>query len=410
MAFEWTAQQDRALMEVSRWMKEPRQQVFKLFGYAGTGKTTLARHFAEGIGGDVLFGAYTGKAADVMRSKGCEGAQTIHSMIYHTSQMSRKYLVELQTKRRHTYEAFAEDPAIAIPGDHPEVVALDKQIELEEEKLKNLKFKLNPEGPAKHAELIIIDEASFLGEKISLDLLSYGTKMLILGDDAQLPPPKGQSYFTSQDPDVQLTEITRQAKDSPIIHMATKVRKKEKLPIGKYGNCRVIAREDILPMDVMGADQMLVGTHKLRIPTNARIRELKRYPEQTPTKGDKIVCLRNDAEVGLYNGAIWYVDEHHNVDGDTCALSIRSADGDNFQDVIAHRHYFEERSQELNWYDKMDAQEFDFGYALTVHKAQGSQWDSVVVFNQAHKFRQNAHRWLYTGITRAAEELMVVEM
>eukprot|EP01035_Chromulina_nebulosa_P008912 gene8912-12044_t len=80
---QFSTQQDEALKAVSRWMKEPRSQVFRLFGYAGTGKTTLAKHFAENVsGGEVLFAAFTGKAAQVLRSRGATNARTIHSLIY----------------------------------------------------------------------------------------------------------------------------------------------------------------------------------------------------------------------------------------------------------------------------------------------------------------------------------------
>ena len=51
---------------------------------------------------------------------------------------------------------------------------------------------------------------------------------------------------------------------------------------------------------------------------------------------------------------------------------------------------------------------FDYGYVLTVHKAQGSQWDDVVLFDESWAFREHRDRWLYTGITRAAERLTVV--
>jgi len=73
-----------ALRAASAWLKAARGRpsIFRLFGYAGTGKTTLAKHLAESIDGKVLFAAFTGKAACVMRSKGCQGATTIHSLIY----------------------------------------------------------------------------------------------------------------------------------------------------------------------------------------------------------------------------------------------------------------------------------------------------------------------------------------
>src|SRR5689334_16182935 len=79
---QWSPKQDAALRSVADWLKGGDRQVFRLFGYAGTGKTTLARHIAENADGDVVFAAFTGKAAHVMRGKGCTGASTIHSLIY----------------------------------------------------------------------------------------------------------------------------------------------------------------------------------------------------------------------------------------------------------------------------------------------------------------------------------------
>src|ERR1700704_3832073 len=83
----FSPQQDAALQAVAAWLKArpgrgSTPAVFRLFGYAGTGKTTLAKHLAEGVEGKVLFAAFTGKAALVMRRKGCQNASTIHSLIY----------------------------------------------------------------------------------------------------------------------------------------------------------------------------------------------------------------------------------------------------------------------------------------------------------------------------------------
>src|SRR5450759_498092 len=82
---QFTPHQDDALKAVADWLKAKpgtgnTPQVFRLFGYAGTGKTTLANHIAEDVDGEVKFAAFTGKAASVMRGKGCRGASTIHSL------------------------------------------------------------------------------------------------------------------------------------------------------------------------------------------------------------------------------------------------------------------------------------------------------------------------------------------
>src|SRR5215831_12991442 len=131
-------------------------------------KTTLAKHLAEGVDGKVLFAAFTGKEACVMRSKGCPGAATIHSLIY---------------KARESGE---EMPS----------------------------FELWDEAPASKARLIVIDECSMVDAELARDLMSFGVPLLVLGDPAQLPPIQGGGFFTDAEPDAMLTEVIRRAKEA----------------------------------------------------------------------------------------------------------------------------------------------------------------------------------------------------
>jgi exodeoxyribonuclease-5 len=358
----WSPEQDAALKAVDDWLKVPRSLVFRLFGYAGTGKTTLARHIAEGVTGDVCFAAFTGKAALVLRSKGCEGASTIHSLIYR-SRMAED-----------------EDPT----------------------------FVLNRQSDVAKARLVIIDECSMVDEELGKDLLSFGTKVLVLGDPAQLPPVKGGGYFTEQQPDMMLTEVHRQARDNPIIRLSMEVRNGERLERGRYGDSAVIGRPDIDAARVLEADQVLVGTNKTRRLYNGRIRALKGINESAPVVGDKLVCLRNDKKKALLNGGLWQVKE--------CALSKKGMvtmrvvpeEGGETVKVSVLPEFFLGREDEIPYAIRRNSDEFDYGYALTVHKAQGSQWDDVVLFDESYAFREHRARWLYTALTRAAERVTVV--
>src|SRR5919112_1951892 len=255
----WSPQQDSALKAVAEWLRRGEPQVFRLFGYAGTGKTTLARHIAEGVEGEVAFGAFTGKAASVLRAKGCPEASTIHSMIYRTR------------------ESDEGGPL----------------------------FALNRSGPAAKADLIVIDECSMVDEELGRDLLSFGKPVLVLGDPAQLPPVKGGGFFTAELPDVMLTEVHRQAQDNPIIWLSTAVRQGQPLQAGAYGESRVIRRREI------DADPVLVGLNRTRRLYNGRIRELSGFRDPMPAEGEKLVCLRNDKTKGLLNGGAWTVRAVH---------------------------------------------------------------------------------------------------
>ena len=362
---EWTGEQRTALDTAGRWLKAGASQVFRLFGYAGVGKTTLARHVAEGAAAEPAYAAFTGKAALVMRSKGCAGATTIHALIYRA----------------------VEDDQGGAPT-----------------------FKLNHDGPASKAGLIVIDECSMVDAELGRDLLSFGKPILVLGDPAQLPPVKGGGFFTEAEPDVMLTEIHRQAKDDPIIRLSSDVRTGGKLAFGDYGTSRVIRRADLRQEAVLAADQVLVGLNRTRRLYNQRLRQLLRIEGAAPAVGDKLVCLRNDRAKGLINGGLWRVEAIRPPRKDLLRLTLKSDDeiGRASVKVSVLKQFFEGGEDDLTPAQRRDSDQFDFGYALTVHKAQGSQWDNVILFDEAYAFGENRNRWLYTGLTRAAKRLTVV--
>lgn len=408
---QFSPEQDRALKQADDWYRNGDKPVFHLFGYAGTGKTTLARHLAENIDGPVLFGAYTGKAAYVLKSKGCENASTIHSMIYHSRDKSRAHLEQL--------EKDLEDLTIALkeagiePKGHPKIEEIRRSIKQEADNAEQPMFIRNPDSIVKDAALVVIDECSMVDGRMGEDLLSFGTPVLVLGDPAQLPPVGGAGYFTENvKPDFMLTEIHRQAAESPIIRIATKARNKETIEAGDYGEgCKVLPKGTKMDPDmVLQFDQILVGKNATRRACNKRVRRLLGIEEEYPVPQDRIVCLRNNSELGLLNGAIFNVADVSGVMDGKVFMSVTPEDSIVSVEVAAHEHHFLGRGDDLKWFERKDAQEFDYGYALTVHKSQGSQWNSVCLFDESNCFRKDAHRWLYTGITRASEDLTLIRM
>lgn len=375
-AMQFAPQQDQALQAVSKWLKEGKSPVFRLFGYAGTGKTTLARYFAEHVDGDVLFAAFTGKAAQVLRSRGASNAKTIHSLIY-----------------RPRGEEEVEDEETGKTQIAP-------------------MFSINRQSPVAKAALIVIDECSMVDEQLGRDLMSFGTPILVLGDPGQLPPVSGGGFFTNEDPDFLLTEIHRQARDNPIINVAMDVREGRELAYGDYGTVKVIGRNLVNQELVLEADQVLVGTNKTRRRYNQRLRELKGFTANFPQSGDKLVCLRNDPAKGLLNGSLWQVmSSSRETIKPGINLMIRPEDDDmdrGAAKIKLLKAAFEDVDGEIPWSTRKRYDEFDYGYALTVHKAQGSQWNNVVLFDESWAFRDTRERWLYTAITRAAETLTIV--
>lgn len=371
----WSPQQEQAIRAVEAWLGDPHgPQVFRLFGFAGSGKTTLAKHLAAGVKGPVHYACFTGKAALVLRKKGCEGASTIHSLIYKAEQ---------------------------------------------DEATGEYKFKLNPESSAAYASLIVVDEVSMVGEDLARDLLSYRCKVLVLGDPAQLPPVKGEGYFINARPDVMLTEVHRQAQDNPIIRMSMDVREGRGLKPGMYGDSRVVSRATIDKHEMrelaLEADQLLCGLNRTRQTFNARIRELKGLVGEPapwmPVPGDRLVCLRNNREKNLLNGGLWIAGKTGlSADSKRAQTRIESLDEPDAApvDIAVPLEFFTGAEKDLHWKERRDWDEFTYGWALTVHKSQGSQFDNVLVFDESRTFREDAAKHLYTAVTRAAERVTVV--
>lgn len=367
---QFTPTQTSAIDAVASWYRNRPKQVFRVFGYAGTGKTTLARHFAEQLNGLVLYMAYTGKAAMVMRKNGCVGALTIHATIYN---------VEF-------------DPKTGVK-----------------------KFILKDVDELSNVSLFVIDECLMVDEEIGKDILSFGVPILVLGDPAQLPPVKGGGYFTNHDPDIMLTEIHRQAAENPIIQLATTIREGGWLRYGQYGDNHVIRREELRQPDVMEADQVLVGLNKTRASYNYRIRELLDLEPYKPQVKDQLVCLKNDRTLGLFNGGLWEVVEiiprkRGHLNDHCIRMHVTSLDFEMTApiEVRVREEFFRGNGAEVPWKELRGTQQFDFGYALTVHKSQGSQWETVCLFDESGCFQSDRARWLYTGLTRASDQITVV--
>jgi exodeoxyribonuclease V len=410
---EWSPQQERALKEVQAWLQDPNgKQVFRLFGFAGSGKTTLAQHLAQFVR-HPLFAAYTGKAAHVLRKKGCEAATTIHALIYTTKDKSRARLKDLEAQfAALLIDLRKQGMPVEQAREHRRSRDLRHLLAQERRALSQPSFAINEDSVVRQASLVIIDECSMVDGRMGEDLLSFGTRVLVLGDPAQLPPIMGGGFFTENvEPDIMLTEIHRQAEESPIIRLATAVRNGERPEVGGDDICRVIDVADLDKSIALEADQLLVGRNKTRHSYNRRMRQLLgRTRWDAPEAGDKLVCLRNNHEAGLLNGAIWYAHDVGAVTEDRVFMDVRPEDDGPVLSVEAHRHHVGFMEGELAWQTRREAEEFDYGYAMTVHKSQGSQWDNVLLFDESWVFRADRHRWLYTGITRAAERLTVVRV
>lgn len=360
--------QKAAIDEVLHWFKnKPEQKVFKLFGPAGTGKTTLARIIGDTIG-NVLYVAFTGKAALVLAGKGCQPASTIHSAVYKSHQ--------------------DEDT-----GQWYRQVDFDSEAGL--------------------ADLVIIDEGPMVGASLANDALQVFKRVLVLGDPFQLPPVSDVGYWTD-DPDFTLTDIHRQAADNPIIQMSMIVRNGGVLKYGKYGDSQVVKAKQYDPAMMLDHSQTLCGKNDTRYMLNHDYRKVTGLFKEhgfVPTKGERLICLRNENERGFLNGSMWEVQKAKLEEGLVTALvspldfNTPTAD---FEEINTPLEYYEGLENTLDWRIRKSSNEFVYAYAITTHKAQGSQFENVLILDQSRAFREDRFRWLYTAITRAERQVTIL--
>lgn len=391
--------------EVDTFLRDPNRQVMRIDGPAGTGKTTLAQEFArlhrDLFRTSVLYGTLTGKAADVLNSKGCHGAQTLHSLAYTPKDKANDRLQALTSELNGLQKVFKSGPT-------PRMIDLMEQIDRERDDLSRPAFSVNWESELVGAGLLIVDERYMVDTQMGNDLMRFRTKLLLLGDQYQLGPVDGDSFMADTPAEFMLTELHRHALDSGIVEIATKARMREFIPPGDYGDAIVKARAT--DEDLYNADQIICGRNVTRRTLNWRMRDIRGIGRKSPPQpGEKLVCLRNNKFKGLKNGTMWEV-----IDAPTSSseisqlLHLRSDAGYEvkttaWKDVLTGNPPASTLYQERKGLD-----EFDYGDAITGHKSQGSQYNKVLVVDESKVFEEDEFKHRYTTYTRAAKELLVV--
>jgi exodeoxyribonuclease-5 len=368
------------------FVKEKKPQL-RIGGYAGTGKTTLMAQTVRALRKKnkkivIAFACFTGKAAYVLREKlsaakvltGQEYVGTIHGLIYEP--ILRNGLIE-GWRRRPTLE-----------GD-----------------------------------LIVVDEASMVNETIWNDLKSYKVPIVAVGDHGQLPPiqaPSATPFSLMFEPDHTLTQIQRQAAGNPIIELSVLARETGVIPFGEFtGNgsgyakkIRARTRDVLEGVKSIHDTLFLCGRNATRSEANAVIRQRLGFGEAKPLAGETVICLKNNREKAIFNGMTGVIRKIEESDEHFWHAEILMLDGGLYADRIVKTQFGSPITlREHKHIDPRGLRDlFDWGYCLTVHKAQGSEAENVVLFEE--RFSQmtdaNWRRWLYTGVTRARRKLLVV--
>jgi len=367
----------KAYKDIKKWFEKTTDQCFRLGGLAGTGKTTLIKNIHEHLKlnrEDIAYAAYTGKAADVMRKKGLIGASTIHGLMY---------------------APIIDEDGMLTGFDR---VGINREI-----------------------KLVVIDEASMVNLEIHEDLLAEDVRILYVGDYGQLPPVKSEfNLMKKDDLDYALTKIHRQAKDSGILQLAMQARMGHNIKPGTYGKNKDAYVANSINVDsIMKADQILCGKNDTRHMLNRVYREQLGYDDtfsEGLNAGEKIIINCNNKKFSIYNGQQFIVLKRFGSKANPKMIVMEPHDYYNTDVKLnqAIKKYPSKLTRVFpfrfgnEFTDKSHAQ-IDYGYCVTVHKAQGSEWEKVIVFDENYIFRENAKRWLYTAVTRASEKLIVVK-
>lgn len=372
--------QGRGTEQIYGWVRKPTSPFFTLGGYAGTGKTTVVNKLCKYLRGmKILVCAYTGKAAYVLRQKGIQDACTIHSAIYQPQELCKNcgLLVERN-----------------VDGDYK---PCNRQSECENAG----HFTHFDRAETIDADLIIVDEASMVSTEIHQDLLSYERPILYVGDHGQLEPI-GKSPGLMRDPMVRLETIHRQAEGNPILQFAQHVRKHGH-PCS-FGDEAQVVISGKVPRDAHAYDMVICGKNSTRVAVNARIRKNLGFTGRYPHAGERVICLRNDKKRGLFNGMIATVTGVDNDEDLSCPeLDIVTDEGTPIKGIKFAVEQF--GAEETLEHVSRKRALFDYGYCITGHKSQGSEFASVLVLEWIHP-DWAANRWRYTAATRAKERLV----
>lgn len=331
-----------------------KNQFTTLGGYAGTGKSTIIRVMLEILDKKGLFFfpcAYTGKAANILRKKKIK-ASTIHSCIYRPFKYS------------------------------------------EDETFWNLVEKDSLKG----IDGFIVDESSMVSKEIHEDLCSFGLPIIYVGDHGQLEPI-GTEFNLMKDPDYKLETVHRNAGE--IAYFAEHLRMgKNPLLFQNQDKVQIVKNSAVEDRHLNIFDQVICAYNKTRVELNNRARHDKDLEYTYVTVGEKIICLKNNKLKGLFNGMQGVVTKVKN----NCKLDFIS-DGVHFEDIEYDPDQFGKETNTFTFSDQSNP--FDYAYCITCHKAQGDQFNNLIVFEQKCN-KWNHSRWTYTAASRAVKNLIWV--
>ena len=399
------------------WIHSSRRAAYiTMGGYAGTGKSSLIAEVRKSLPPrwKVAFCAYTGKASGVMKDKlisanainNNDYVGTIHSLCYRPREDPDTKLI-----------VFERVPYIGY-------------------------------------DLIVVDEASMVNKELFNDLRSYGIPMLFVGDHGQLPPISTDDFNLMSNPFIRLEEVHRFGNNNALLDLSVMARNGDSIPFKVFDDKVAKVKEsDPLVNDFIqnhlkdfSDGVCLCGTNNTRVDVNQLIRlnlgVIEDIDDKIPRIGDRVVCLKNNKNLvePIYNGMLGRLESIGTVDrfDEAYMVRVNVDDGFTHDGMVAKQHFGEMKysvdgkefvtmKELMNLKTNLTVMErkrlrgklgkrkiyldaFDFGYCLTVHKAQGSEWGNVLLFEETSGYWDSDYRnkWLYTAVTRSSDRLLII--
>jgi len=256
-------------------------------------------------------------------------------------------------------------------------------------------------------KVVFVDEYSMVNSRLHDDLADKDFQLVCIGDYGQLPPIGGDPGIIDN-PTFVLDKIFRQADGNDIIDFAHMVRNGEDWEGREWKNVELLYCDLDQLVEENETDQFICGMNATRVGMNKRVREKMEFNESAITATDKIICLRNSRDYGVFNGQQFLIQKTGSANG------IRESFHAELLDEVGQTHDVEVSKLGFNQRTVKNKEDIpkdqllaDFGYCITCHKSQGSQWDDVIVINEECK-AWDSKRWLYTAATRPSKNLKVM--
>ena len=396
MMIELNTSQQKVFNDAINWWRRGTEQTFEISGPPGSGKSFLIDKIVKALKIDsnrIAPMAYTGSAAINMRTKGMYSARTIFSWLYD----------------------FIEVPVLNDKGEPILDPVFNKP---------KFKMRFVPKSYLPDIDLIIVDEAGMVPEEMRNIIDSMGIPVIAAGDIDQLPPVAGKSGYLTEPWKVhKLTEIMRQANDNTIVQFSQMLIKGIEIPHGKFKNVTVLYEDEINDNMIAQSDIVICGKNTTRDNINNHIRhDMFGFTNPTPNLGERLVCRKNNWQIesgginltnGVFGNCITMIGpDSFNQKDVTFKMSFKPDIIDSyFKDIDVDLRYMTSDKKgrdallETNF---SKGNKFEFGYAITTHMSQGSEFNRGMYFEEY--LNKNINRNLhYVGITRFKQHCIYVK-